>query len=87
MEILCASVTAPPKNVTKLAVHGIDGPPKEILTVPERLGWRVLEQNFMIEIFSGTAPLTSVAKQHGMRNSMALDKIKKKGSKAKIYVF
>ena len=35
----------------------------------------------MIEIFSGTATLCSVAKQFGMVNSLALDKIRKRGSK------
>ena len=52
----------------------------------------MLEQTFMIEIFSGTATLSSVAKQNGTRNSMtldsmALDKVKKKGAKATTYVF
>ena len=41
----------------------------------------------MIEIFSGTATLTSVAKQFGMKSSMALDKVRKKGARATIYVF
>ena len=41
----------------------------------------------MIEIFSGTATLCSVAKQYGMLNSLALDKIKKRGSKTTIFVF
>ena len=41
----------------------------------------------MIEIFSGTATLCSVAKQFGMSNSLALDKIKKRGSKTTIFVF
>ena len=41
----------------------------------------------MIEVFSGTATLTSVAKHYGMRNSMALDRIRKKGARATIYVF
>ena len=47
----------------------------------------MLQQTFMIEIFCGTATLSAVAKQYGMQNSIALDKIKKKGSKATIYVF
>ena len=41
----------------------------------------------MIEVFSGTATLTSVAKQFGMKSSMALDKVRKKGARATIYVF
>ena len=41
----------------------------------------------MIEIFSGTATLCSVAKQFGMTNSLALDKIRKRGSKTTIFVF
>ena len=41
----------------------------------------------MIEIFSGTATLCSVAKQCGMVNSLALDKIRKRGSKTTIFVF
>ena len=46
-----------------------------------------VDQCFMIEVFSGTATLTSVAKQVGMKSSMALDKVRKKGSRATIYVF
>ena len=41
----------------------------------------------MIEIFSGTATICSVAKQCGMVNSLALDKIRKRGSKTTIFVF
>ena len=41
----------------------------------------------MIEIFSGTATLCSVAKQFGMLNSLALDKIRKRGSKTTIFAF
>ena len=41
----------------------------------------------MIEVFSGTATLCSVAKQFGMSGSMALDKVRKKGAKATIFVF
>ena len=41
----------------------------------------------MIEVFSGTATLTSVAKQVGMKSSMALDKVRKKGTRATICVF
>ena len=41
----------------------------------------------MVEVFSGTATLTSVAKQFGMKSSMALDKVRKKGARATIYVF
>ena len=41
----------------------------------------------MIEVFSGTATLCSVAKQFGLDGSLALDKIRKKGAKATIFVF
>lgn len=41
----------------------------------------------MIELFSGTATLCSVAKQFGMENSLALDKIRKRGSKTTIFIF
>ena len=34
-------------------------------------------QCFMIEVFSGTATLGSVAKQYGLDASMALDKVRK----------
>lgn len=40
----------------------------------------------MIEVFSGTATLCSVSKFYGMENSIALDKIKKKGSRAIVFV-
>ena len=41
----------------------------------------------MIEVFSGTATLCSVAKQFGLDGSLALDKMRKKGAKATIFVF
>lgn len=41
----------------------------------------------MIEVFSGTATLCSVAKQYGLDGSLALDKTKKRGAKATIFVF
>ena len=36
----------------------------------------------MIEVFSGTATLTPVAKRHGMENSLALDKVGDKSETA-----
>ena len=41
----------------------------------------------MIEIFNGTATLCSVAKQCGLNSSLALDKVRKKGARATIFVF
>ena len=41
----------------------------------------------MIEVFSGTATLCSVAKQFGLDGSLALDKMRKKGAKATNFVF
>ena len=41
----------------------------------------------MIEVFCGTATLCSVAKQYGLDGSIALDKTKKRGAKATIFVF
>lgn len=41
----------------------------------------------MIEVFSGTATLCSVSKFFGVENSIALDKIKKKASRATVFVF
>ena len=41
----------------------------------------------MIELFAGHAILTSVAKEFGMLNSIALDKIRKPGTRASIFVF
>ena len=39
----------------------------------------------MIEIFAGAAVLCSVAKQLGMRNSIAVDKVKKRNARSTIY--
>jgi len=39
----------------------------------------------MIEIFAGAAVLCSVAKQLGMKNSIAVDKIKKQNARSTIY--
>ena len=41
----------------------------------------------MIEVFCGTATLCSVAKQYGLDGPKALDKTKKRGAKATIFVF
>ena len=39
----------------------------------------------MIEIFAGAAVLCSVAKQLGMKNSIAVDKVKKRNARSTIY--
>jgi hypothetical protein len=41
----------------------------------------------MIELYSGTATLCSVAKQSGMSASLALDKARKRGARSTIFVF
>ena len=41
----------------------------------------------MIELYSGTATLCSVAKQSGMSASLALDKTRKRGARSTIFVF
>ena len=46
-----------------------------------------MNQCFMIEVFSGTATLCSVAKQYGLDGSLALDKLRKKGARTTIFVF
>jgi hypothetical protein len=63
-------------------------PPKErILTISERLDRYMANHCCMIEVSSGTATLCSVAKQYGLDGSIALDKTKKRGAKATIFVF
>ena len=47
----------------------------------------MVNQCFMIEVFSGTATLCSVAKQYGLDGSLALDEMRKKGARATIFVF
>ena len=47
----------------------------------------MLNQCFMIEIFSGTATLCSVARQCGMNGSLALDEVRKKGARSTIFAF
>ena len=44
-----------------------------------------IEQTFMIEIFAGGAVLCSVAKAHGLVNSIAVDKVKKQSARATIF--
>ncbi len=44
-----------------------------------------IEQVFMIEVFAGAAVLCSVAKQHGMHGSIAVDKIRKKNARSSIF--
>ena len=39
----------------------------------------------MIEIFAGAAVLCSVAKQLGMKNSIAVDKVKKQNARSTVY--
>ena len=39
----------------------------------------------MIEVFAGTAVLCSIAKQYGLVSSLAIDKVKKKGSRSTIF--
>lgn len=41
----------------------------------------------MIELYSGTATLCSVAKQYGMSGSLALGKMRKRGAHSTIFVF
>ena len=47
----------------------------------------MINQTFMIEVFSGTATLCSVAKQNGLSGSLAPDKVRKKGARSAIFVF
>ena len=47
----------------------------------------MLNQCFMIELYSGTATLCSVAKQYGLDGFLALDKMRKRGARATIFVF
>ena len=47
----------------------------------------MLNQCFMIELYSGTATLCSVAKQYGMSGSLALGKMRKRGAHSTIFVF
>ena len=60
---------------------------KKFLTVSERLGRHLLHRYFMIELYSGTAKLCSVAKQFGMQGSLVLDKMRKRGARSTISVF
>ena len=61
---------------------------------PKKASWQTLkdwtgqvaDRCFMIEVFSGTATLCSVAKQYGMDGSLALGKTRKQGAKATIFV-
>ena len=39
----------------------------------------------MIEVFAGTAVLSSVAKQFGLVTSLAIDKVKKRGARSTIF--
>lgn len=41
----------------------------------------------MIQLFSGAATLCAVAKEHGMKNSLALDKFRKRGIRSTIFIF
>ena len=44
-----------------------------------------IEQVFMIEVFAGTAVLSSVAKQFGLVSSLAVDKVRKRGARSTIF--
>ena len=49
--------------------------------------WRGLhvEQAFMIEVFAGAAVLCSAAKQFGLKNTIAVDKVRKRNARSTIY--